>query len=55
VRHEYFRRVLCNVLGREMDQGLVPRDFELLGALVRAVCYENAAAYFGLSPANGRE
>lgn len=46
-RHEYFRRILCNLLGDEMRRGLLPRDFELLGGLVRAVCYDNAADYFG--------
>jgi glucuronate isomerase len=46
-RHEYFRRILCNILGSEMDAGLLPRDMELVGGLVRAVCYGNAAEYFG--------
>ena len=46
-RHEYFRRLLCNRLGGDMARGRVPRDFDLLGATVRDVCYNNAAAYFG--------
>jgi glucuronate isomerase len=46
-RHEYFRRILCNLLGTEMEQGLLPDDVELIGRLVRDVCYENAAGYFG--------
>jgi glucuronate isomerase len=46
-RHEYFRRVLCNVLGRDMAEGLLPRDFELVGELVRDVSFRNAASYFG--------
>ena len=45
-RHEYFRRVLCNLLGQEMDRGELPRDFDLVGGLVEAVCYGNAAARF---------
>ncbi len=46
-RHEYFRRILCNLLGTEMEQGLAPRDFSLIGEMVRDICYRNAAAYFG--------
>lgn len=46
-RHEYFRRILCNLLGREMHQGLLPRDFDLVGGLVADVCHHNAARYFG--------
>jgi len=46
-RHEYFRRILCNLLGTEMDRGLLPRDFELVGQMVRDICYHNAAGYFG--------
>jgi glucuronate isomerase len=46
-RHEYFRRILCNVLGREMAAGLLPRDFDLVGGLVEDVCFRNAASFFG--------
>jgi glucuronate isomerase len=45
-RHEFFRRVLCNMLGRDMDSGLIPRDFDLVGEMVRGVSYNNAARYF---------
>ncbi|MBN2351509.1 MAG: glucuronate isomerase [Spirochaetales bacterium] len=45
-RHEYFRRILCTILGREAERGLVPRDMGLLGRIVRDVCYENAKRYF---------
>jgi glucuronate isomerase len=50
-RHEYFRRILCNVLGREMAEGLIPGDMDLVGGMVRDICYRNAASYFdfGLS------
>lgn len=47
-RHEYFRRVLCNLLGREMENGELPNDAKLIGALVEKVCYRNAERYFGL-------
>lgn len=47
-RHEYFRRILCNLIGREADGGELPRDLDLLGRLVRDVCFENATRYFGL-------
>jgi glucuronate isomerase len=46
-RHEYFRRVLCNLLGREMENGQLPNDFELVGGMVRNICFENARRYFG--------
>jgi glucuronate isomerase len=46
-RHEYFRRILCNVLGNDMTAGLIPNDFQLVGAMVRDICYNNAANYFG--------
>lgn len=47
-RHEYFRRTLCNLLGKDMDAGLVPADIELVGGMVRNICYANAKAYLGL-------
>jgi len=47
-RHEYFRRLLCNILGRDAENGLVPDDRAQLGRLVRDVCFENAKAYFPL-------
>lgn len=55
-RHEYFRRVLCNVLGADMAAGLLPRDFDLVGALVEDVCFRNAKNYFGFAlPSRGGE
>lgn len=45
-RHDYFRRVLCDMLGNDIDRGLLPADTELAGRLVRKVCYENARDYF---------
>ncbi len=46
-RHEYFRRILCNILGSDMKQGLVPYDFDLVGALIKDVSYNNSSTYFG--------
>jgi glucuronate isomerase len=47
-RHEYFRRVLCNLLGSEMERGELPADRELVGAMIREVCFSNARGYFRL-------
>jgi glucuronate isomerase len=47
-RHEYFRRVLCNLLGNEMEAGLLPKDEELVGGMIRNICYGNAVEYLGL-------
>ncbi|MBT3200792.1 MAG: glucuronate isomerase, partial [Phycisphaerales bacterium] len=46
-RHEYFRRMLCNILGGEMHSGLLPNDLEMIGALAADVSYHNARGYFG--------
>jgi len=46
-RHEYFRRILCNLLGTEIEQGLLPGDLSLVGPTVQDICYRNAARYFG--------
>ena len=45
-RHEYFRRLLCNMLGQDVERGLLPNDRALLGALVEDVCFGNARDYF---------
>jgi glucuronate isomerase len=45
-RHEYFRRLICNILGAEMEQGILPDDVGLVGALVKDICYNNAKRYF---------
>ena len=47
-RHEYFRRVLCNLLGTQMDRGELPSDMGLVGGMVRRICFANARDYFGL-------
>lgn len=46
-RHEYFRRILCNHLGTEIDQGLIPNDQALLKTVVEDICYNNPMNYFG--------
>ena len=46
-RHEYFRRILCQLLAQDVEQGLIPRDLDLLGEMVENICYHNAEAYFG--------
>ncbi len=47
-RHEYFRRVLCNLLGAGIESGELPADYSLVGGMVRNICYENARRYLGL-------
>ncbi len=47
-RHEYFRRLLCNLIGGDVEKGLLPRDMKLLGAMVREISFENARDFFGL-------
>jgi glucuronate isomerase len=46
-RHEYFRRVLCNLLGRDLAAGELPPDLPLIGKMVEEICYANARDYFG--------
>ena len=45
-RHEYFRRILCNVLGNDVEGGLIPDDMKLLGKMVENICFNNAKNYF---------
>jgi len=45
-RHEYFRRILCRLLGEWVEDGRYPNDMELLGEIVRGISYENAKKYF---------
>jgi glucuronate isomerase len=47
-RHEYFRRTLCNLIGRDVENGEVPADEKLLGPMIRNICYGNARDYFRL-------
>jgi glucuronate isomerase len=47
-RHEYFRRLLCNLLGNDVENGELPDDMELIGNMVKDICFRNAVAYFGI-------
>jgi len=46
-RHELFRRIFCDVIGRDVEAGLIPDDLEMLATLVRDVAVDNARAFFG--------
>lgn len=46
-RHEYFRRILCNLLGTWVENGEFPQDYEILGEIVKNISYYNAVNYFG--------
>jgi len=48
-RHEYFRRILCNMLGGEVEAGLLPNDMPLLGKMVEDICFNNAKNYFSMA------
>ncbi len=47
-RHEYFRRILCNLIGKDVDKGELPADEKWLGKIVSDICYYNAKEYFRL-------
>jgi glucuronate isomerase len=47
-RHEYFRRVLCGMLGDAMQNGEIPEDYVLVGGIVQDICWRNALEYFGI-------
>jgi glucuronate isomerase len=53
-RHEYFRRVLCDLCGREMENGELPNNLPLVGSMIKNICFANAENYLGLalSPAS---
>jgi glucuronate isomerase len=51
-RHEYFRRILCNLFGQDVENGELPWDEKWLGKLVSDICYHNAKNYFNFSPNN---
>lgn len=46
-RHEYFRRILCNLFGEEIDNGELPNDIEWTGKIIKDICFNNAKKYFG--------
>lgn len=45
-RHEYFRRILCNLFGEEIENGELPADMEWVGKIIQDICYHNAKNYF---------
>jgi len=45
-RHEYFRRILCDLIAEDIKKGLVPNDIDFLGSMVQDICYNNAFNYF---------
>ena len=45
-RHEYFRRILCNLFGKEIENGELPNDTKWIGKLIQDICYHNARQYF---------
>jgi glucuronate isomerase len=46
-RHEYFRRILCNLIGNDVERGELPNDINHLGKIVQDICYNNTMKYFG--------
>jgi glucuronate isomerase len=45
-RHEYFRRILCNLWGNDVEKGLLPDDLAQIGEIIEGICYHNARSYF---------
>lgn len=46
-RHEYFRRILCDLFGEEIENGELPNDIEWVGKLIKDICFNNNQQYFG--------
>jgi glucuronate isomerase len=46
-RHEYFRRILCNLFGKEIEDGELPNDTDWIGKVIQDICYNNTKEYFG--------
>jgi glucuronate isomerase len=45
-RHEYFRRILCNLFGGDISRGELPHDIKAVGNMIQHICYHNAKNYF---------
>jgi glucuronate isomerase len=45
-RHEYFRRILCNLIGNDVEKGELPNDIKWLGQVIQDICFNNACNYF---------
>ena len=46
-RHEYFRRIVCDIFGREVENGELPNDIDWIGKIIQDICFNNANEYFG--------
>ncbi|BDD12141.1 uronate isomerase (plasmid) [Fulvitalea axinellae] len=51
-RHDYFRRILCNLIGTDIEKGLLPADYDQLGQMVKNISYHNAKDYFKFHEVN---
>ena len=47
-RHDYFRRIMCNIIGQWVEDGEYPNDEKALEKIVRGICFDNAKRYFNL-------
>ncbi len=47
-RHDYFRRIMCNLIGNWVENGEYPADEKALEKIVKGICYHNAVRYFGI-------
>ena len=47
-RHDYFRRLVCDLFGEDVERGLLPADYAHLGSVIQDICYDNAARYFAV-------
>jgi glucuronate isomerase len=47
-RHEYFRRLLCNLFAQDIQKGYIPHDLKWIGGIIENICYQNAKSYFNL-------
>lgn len=54
-RHEYFRRILCNLIGNDVESGLLPKDEKILSDLIRGICYHNAETFLRLPALTARD
>ncbi len=53
-RHEYFRRLVCDLIGSWVENGEVPNDLDMLEKIVKGICYHNAKEYFQFDEVSGR-
>ena len=54
-RHEYFRRILCDLIGGWVENGEYPEDYQALGEIVKGISYNDAVRYFGFDLENTQE